>query len=52
MPSASRKIEKIDKILSEFNNNIISIDMKKLLKMYILERRKRILRIYDLKDEV
>lgn len=43
--------EKIDKILSEFNN-IISIDMKKLLKMYILERRKRILRIYDLKDEV
>ena len=44
--------EKIDKILSEFNNNIISIDMKKLLKMYILERRKRILRIYDLKDEV
>ena len=45
-------IIKIDKILSEFNNNIISIDMKKLLKMYILERRKRILRIYDLKDEV
>lgn len=44
--------EKIDKILSEFNNNIISIDMKKLLKMYLLERRKRILRIYDLKDEV
>ena len=44
--------EKIDKILSEFNNNIISIDMKKLLKMYILERRKRILSIYDLKDEV
>ena len=44
--------EKIDKILSEFNNNIISIDMKKLLKIYILERRKRILRIYDLKDEV
>ena len=44
--------EKIDKILSEFNNNIISIDMKKLLKMYILERRKRMLEIYDLKDEV
>lgn len=44
--------EKIDKILNEFDNNIISIDMKKLLKMYILERRKRILRIYDLKDEV
>ena len=44
--------EKIDKILSEFNNNIISIDMKKLLKMYLLERRKRMLEIYDLKDEV
>lgn len=43
---------KIDKILNEFDNNIISIDMKKLLKMYLLERRKRILRIYDLKDEV
>ena len=44
--------ENIDKILNEFDNNIISIDMKKLLKMYLLERRKRILRIYDLKDEV
>ena len=39
--------ENIDKIL-----NIISIDMKKLLKMYLLERRKRMLEIYDLKDEV
>ena len=44
--------ENIDKILSDFNNNIISIDMKKLLKMYLLERRKRMLEIYDLKDEV
>lgn len=44
--------ENIDKILSEFDNNIISIDMKKLLKMYLLERRKRMLEIYDLKDEV
>ncbi|MGN1270333.1 MAG: protein kinase [Clostridia bacterium] len=44
--------ENIDKILNEFDNNIISIDMKKLLKMYLLERRKRILEIYDLKDEV
>lgn len=42
----------IDKILTEFDNNIINENMKKLLKMYILERRKRILRIYDLKDEV
>lgn len=43
--------ENIDKILSEFDNNIISIDMKKLLKMYLLERRKRMLKIYNLKDE-
>ena len=44
--------ENIDKILSYFDNNIISVDMKKLLKMYLLERRKRMLEIYDLKDEV
>lgn len=44
--------ENIDKILNEFDNNIISIDMKKSLKMYLLERRKRMLEIYDLKDEV
>ena len=42
----------VDSILNEFDNNIISEDMKKLLKMYILERRKRMLEIYDLKDEV
>ena len=42
----------IDIILDEFDNTIISKDMKKLLKMYILERRKRMLEIYDLKDEV
>lgn len=42
----------IDSILSEFDNTIISQDMKKLLKIYILERRKRMLEIYNLKDEV
>ena len=42
----------IDIILNEFDNTIISEDMKKLLKMYILERRKRMLEIYDLKEEV
>lgn len=42
----------IDIILNEFDNTIISENMKKLLKMYILERRKRMLEIYDLKDEV
>ena len=44
--------ENMDKILSDFNDNIISVDMKKLLKMYLLERRKRMLEIYNLKDEV
>ena len=43
--------ENIDKILNEFDNNIISLDMKKLLKMYLLERRKRMIEIYSLKDE-
>lgn len=42
----------INSILNEFDNTIISEDMKKLLKMYILERRNRMLEIYDLKDEV
>ena len=42
----------IDIILNEFDNTILGEDMKKLLKMYILERRKRMLEIYDLKDEV
>ena len=42
----------IDYILSEFNDNIISTNMKKLLKLYILERRKRMLNIYNLEDEV
>ncbi len=42
----------IDKILTEFDNNIINENMKKLLKMFLLERRKRMLEIYNLKDEV
>ena len=42
----------IDSILNEFDNTIINKDMKMLLKVYILERRKRMLEIYDLKDEV
>lgn len=44
--------QSIDTLLNEFDINIISEDMKKLLKMYILERRKRMLEIYNLKDEV
>lgn len=42
--------QNIDKLLKEFDNNIISNDMKKLLKMYILERRKRMLEIYDIRN--
>lgn len=33
------------------DNNIISEDMKKLLKMFILERRKRMLEIYNVNNE-
>ena len=44
--------QSIENVLNEFDNSIISEDMKKLLKMYILERRKRMIEIYDLKDEV
>lgn len=42
----------IDYVLNEFDDNIISYNMKKLLKLYILERRKRMLDIYNLEDEV
>lgn len=42
--------ENIDRILSDFDDNIIDEKMKKLLKKYLLERRLRILNIYDLKD--
>lgn len=42
----------IDKILNQFESSIISENMKKLLRMYILERRKRMLEIFDLKAGV
>ena len=42
--------QSIDKLLKEFDNNIINKDMKKLLKMFLLERRKRMLQIYDIMD--
>ncbi|MBO5003947.1 MAG: HipA domain-containing protein [Clostridia bacterium] len=44
--------QSINTILNEFDIDIINEDMKRLLKMYILERRKRMLEIYNLKDEV
>lgn len=42
----------IDYVLNGFDDNIISSNMKRLLKLYILERRKRMLNIYNLEDEV
>ncbi len=39
-------------ILEQFDNNIISSRMKDLIKLFILERKKRIIDIYNLKDEV
>ena len=44
--------QNICKILNEFDNEIISEDMKKLIRVYILERKKRMLEIYNLKEEV
>lgn len=41
---------RIDKILNQFDSGIINDDMKKLLKMYLLKRRKRMLEIYDMKN--
>ena len=42
--------QSIDKLLKEFDNNIINNDIKRLLKMFLLERRKRMLEIYDIID--
>lgn len=44
--------QSINTLLNEFDIDIINEDMKRLLKIYILERRKRMLEIYNLKDEV
>ncbi len=43
--------ENIEKLLKQFDNDIINPNMKKLLKKYLLERRKRMLEIYNLGDE-
>lgn len=40
----------IEKLLNEFSDNIISVSMKKLLKKFIIERRNRMLKIYDMKE--
>lgn len=44
--------EKIDNLLKQFDENIIGADMKMLLKMFLLERRKKMIEIYNLENEV
>lgn len=44
--------QSIDTILSNFDDNIISSQMKKLLKKFIIDRRNRIIDIYNLDGEV
>ena len=44
--------QSIDTILSNFHDNIISSQMKKLLKKFIIDRRNRIIEIYNLDSEV
>ena len=43
--------QSICNILNEFDNNIISDSMKELIKQYLLERRRKILDIYNLEDK-
>ena len=44
--------QSIDTILSNFDDNIISSQMKKLLKKFIIDRRNRIIETYNLDGEV
>ncbi len=44
--------QSIDTILSNFDDNIISGQMKKLLKKFIIDRKNRIIEIYNLDGEV
>ncbi len=44
--------ETIENILCNFNNDIISEKMKNLLKKFIIDRKKRIVNIYNLNSEV
>lgn len=41
----------IEAILSNFDDTIINNQMKKLLKQFIIERRNRIIEIYNLESE-
>ena len=44
--------QSVDTILSNFDDNIISSQMKELLKKFIIDRRNRIIEIYNLDREV
>lgn len=44
--------QSVDTILSNFDDNIISSQMKKLLKKFIIDKRNRIIEIYNLDGEV
>ena len=44
--------QSVDTILSNFDDNIISSQMKKLLKKFIIDRRNRIIETYNLDGEV
>ena len=44
--------QSVDTILSNFDDNIISSQMKKLLKKFIIDRRNRIIEIYNLHSGV
>lgn len=44
--------QSVDTILSNFDDNIISSQMQKLLKKFIIDRRNRIIEIYNLDREV
>ena len=43
--------QSIDTILSNFDDTIISNQMKKLLKQFIIDRKNRIIEIYNLESE-
>ena len=43
--------QSIDTILSNFDDTIINNQMKKLLKQFIIERKNRIMGIYNLESE-
>ena len=42
----------VQDILNKFDNDIISIDRKKLLLKFIIDRRNKIVEIYNLSEEV